>query len=693
MADEFYNLWEKAAKRRRSLFLFLVIIPAVLASLQMSVVLPNRENLWLESLLVGSFGLLFVWISFGFWTTVAGLWVVWRGYDRFGIKLPPAKKPSPKNVRTAILMPIYNEDIRRVSIGLETTYRSVQRAGQLDAFDFFILSDTNDPDKWVREEQAWAELCSRVNGHRRIFYRNRRPNLKRKSGNIADFCRRWGSQYRYMIVLDADSIMSGESLARMVAAMEVHPDVGILQTVPLSVNRETLLGRTQQFANHVYGPLLAAGISFWQLGDAQYWGHNAILRVEPFRQNCGLPRLSGSPPFGGEILSHDFVEAALMRRAGWSVWLAYDLPGSFEETPPTIIDELERDRRWCQGNFQHLRLLFMKGLFSAHRAVFLRGALNYGSALLWLMFMSLSTTIAMWDSFAVPNYFPGTHTLFPSWPVWHWGWGVTLLISTAVVLFLPKVLCLISILFKQRSSHFYGGAFRLTISVLLETVLSTLLAPVRMLFHSKFVLLTLLGQKISWEAQSREDRGIPWHTALKLHGSGVLAAAGIGIGVFLVSRSFLLWLLPVLMSLVLAPATAVYTSRVSIGRKFRKAGLLLIPEEIEPTPELIELNALLSGQREFEGSLFGQLNGFALAVVDPNVHALHLQLLRRERNLNTRVAARREGLTRKALEQGPHAVTKSEKKELLSDPVRLGALHRAVWKLSDPKKAKEWGLA
>lgn len=692
MSEQFYYLWEKAAGRRRLLFLALVIIPAGFASMQMWVVLPERENMWLAALLVGFFGLLFIWISLGFWTTVAGLWVMWRGCDRFAIQLAPVKKRFNQNVRTAILMPIYNEDIRRVSVGLETIYRSVERTGQLAAFDFFILSDTNDPDKWVMEEQAWSDLCSRVKGYRKIFYRNRRPNLKRKSGNIADFCRRWGHRYRYMIVLDADSIMSGESLIRMVATMEQHPDVGIVQTTPLLVNRETLLARTQQFANHTYGPLLAAGISYWQLGDAQYWGHNAIIRIEPFRKYCGLPRLSGAPPFGGDILSHDFVEAALMRRAGWSVWLAYDLPGSFEETPPTLIDELERDRRWCQGNFQHLRLVFMKGLFSAHRAVFLRGALNYGSALLWFLFMSLSTIVAVWDSFGVPNYFPQRHALFPAWPVWHWGWGITLLISTAVILFLPKLLCLLWIIVKQRNSRCYGGALRLTVSVLLESLLSTLLAPVRMLFHSKFVLLTLLGQKIGWEAQSREDRGIAWGTAIKMHGAGIFGALVIGVGVFQVSRSFLVWLLPVLISLIVAPATSVYTSRVSIGRKFRKNGLLMIPEEIAPPVELIELNARLRGGERRYAGVFENLHGFVRAVVDPTVNALHLALLRRERRLNATVIARRRALAHKVLDKGPLAATKAEKKELLSDPERLISLHRAVWQLSDPEKARWWGL-
>ena len=250
------------------------------------------------------------------------VWLVFlrfmRRYDRFIVA--PKSQNTPITVsdeaRTAILIPVYNEPVDRVFAGLYGVYRSVQQTGRLDLFDFFILSDTNNPDKWVEEEAAWHELCRSVGGHNRIYYRNRRVNIKRKSGNIADFCRRWGYNYRYMIVLDADSVMSGSTLLRMVAAMEEGPTIGILQTAPRSVNAKTLFARLQQFASHLYGPMFSAGLHFWQLGDSQYWGHNAIIRIEPFIKHCGLPKLSGNPPLGGEILSHDFVEAALMRRCG-----------------------------------------------------------------------------------------------------------------------------------------------------------------------------------------------------------------------------------------------------------------------------------------------------------------------------------------------------------------------------------------
>src|SRR4029077_4783329 len=253
---------------------------------------------------------------------------------------------------------------------------------------------------------AWMRWCREVDGARRIFYRRRRVRVRRKSGNVADFCRRWGAQYRYMIMLDADSVMAGTTLVRLVQMMERRPDAGMIQTAPTAVNRRSLFARVQQFSSRVYGPMFAAGLYYWQVGGGQYGGHNTILRVEPFMEHCALPRLPGKEPLGGEILSHDFVEAALMGRSGFTLWLAYDLPGSYEEVPSTLLEEMKRDRRWCQGNLQHLRLLFTEGLFGAHRMLFLNGALSYVSALLWLIFLVLSTVEAVLNVLAEPNYFP-----------------------------------------------------------------------------------------------------------------------------------------------------------------------------------------------------------------------------------------------------------------------------------------------
>ena len=267
------------------------------------------------------FGVLFAWISTGFWTALFGFFVLLFRYSGYRIIDPGSPLPDlPQGVRTAVLIPVYNEDPQSVGAGIAAMWRSLSATGLEGRFDLFVLSDTTDPDVWVREEAMWNELRGLPGMEGHLFYRRRPSNPKRKSGNIANFCRRWGRNYRYMIVLDADSVMAGETWVRMVDAMERNPRIGILQTPPKGVNRETLIARVQQFANSLYGPVFAAGQNFWQLGDAQYWGHNAIIRVEPFMRWCELPRLPGRGPLSGDILSHDFVESALIRRAGYEVW-------------------------------------------------------------------------------------------------------------------------------------------------------------------------------------------------------------------------------------------------------------------------------------------------------------------------------------------------------------------------------------
>ncbi|HET9764340.1 MAG TPA: glucans biosynthesis glucosyltransferase MdoH, partial [Casimicrobiaceae bacterium] len=351
--------WRKRATHRRLVLLVLIVAQTVIATDFMAQVLPYHGRQPVEIAILALFAVLFAWISAGFWTALAGFWLLARSYDRYAISHRMAGS-TPASIaddaRTAIVMPICNEDVPRVFAGLRATYESLAQTGALDRFDFFVLSDTANADTRVAELDAWLTLARAVDGFDRIFYRWRQHRIKRKSGNIADFCRRWGRKYRYMVVLDADSVMSGECLTSLVRIAEANPDAGIIQTAPRAAGRDTLYARVQQFATAVYGPLFTAGLHFWQFGESHYWGHNAIIRVAPFIRHCALGRLPGRGALSGEILSHDFVEAALMRRAGWAVWIAYDLPGSYEEMPPNLIDELARDRRWCQGNLMNFRL-------------------------------------------------------------------------------------------------------------------------------------------------------------------------------------------------------------------------------------------------------------------------------------------------------------------------------------------------
>lgn len=671
--------WLAAAAFRRTLLLVLVLAQTLAATFSMIAVLPYHGGGPLEIAIVALFVVLFGWVSAGFWTAMMGFVLLVIGHDRYAISASaPPDAPIPPAARTAVIMPICNENVARVFAGLRATFESLRDARALEHFDFFVLSDTNDADTRVAELRAWLDLARALGAFERLFYRWRRLRIKRKSGNVADFCRRWGSRYRYMVVLDADSVMSGECVARLVRLMEANADAGIIQTAPQAAGRDTLYARVQQFANRVYGPLYTAGLHFWQLGESHYWGHNAIIRVAPFIEHCALGRLPGRGAFAGEILSHDFVEAALMRRAGWGVWIAYDLPGSYEDMPPNLIDELKRDRRWAQGNIINSRLLLAEGLHPAHRAVFVTGVMAYLSAPLWFASLLLSTALLAVHTLVPPRYFTHPMQLFPLWPEWHPHWAIALAAVTAALLFVPKLLALP--LLWARGAHRYGGALRLALSVLAELIASALLAPIRMLFHTQFVASALGGWKIQWRSPAREDAETGWREALARHGWHTLLGCVWAAGVFRLNPDYLWWLAPIVAALMLSIPLSVYSSRVSLGRRARKARWFLIPEETWPPKELRRMRAAFRLARR-------ALPGFREAVVDPVTNALVCASGSARTRLSTSASAERLALLERALKNGPEALDSRQKLALVVDPVALSRLHFRVWSSADAHPA------
>jgi membrane glycosyltransferase len=562
--------------------------------------------------------------------------------------------------------------VPRVFAGLRATYDSLSRTDEGSQFDFFVLSDSSDPNTRVAELAAWRALCLAV-GFEHVFYRWRRHRIKRKSGNIADFCRRWGRNYRYMVVMDADSVMSGECLTRLVRLMEANPGAGIIQTAPRAAGRATMYARVQQFANRAYGPLFTAGLHFWQLGESHYWGHNAIIRVAPFMRYCGLRRLPGRGSLSGEILSHDFVEAALMRRAGWAVWIAYDLAGSYEEMPPNLVDELKRDRRWCQGNLMNFRLFMMKGLHVAHRAVFMSGVMAYLSALIWFAFLLLSTVLLAVHTLTAPKYFLRPYQLFPLWPEWHPEWAISLFGATAALLFLPKIFAMLVV--AVRGAGRFGGAVRLFFSVVGEMLLSALLAPVRMLFHTRFVLLAFLGLRLQWKSPPRQDAETTWRESIARHGPHTLLGMLWAGGVYWLNPSFVWWLLPVAGALIVSIPVSVYTSRVAVGRRLRSAGLFVIPEELHPPVEI--RTAVMTIDRA------APTPGFVDAVVDPTLNALICATGAPHARDSQGSRQERVQLVRVALFGGPDALGDAQKMRLIDDPDALAELHTEIWTAAD----------
>jgi membrane glycosyltransferase len=563
--------WQHAAKRRRAVLVALTMLSTVFATTLFADMQPDYDSAWLEYGQIALFGLLSAWVVTGFMTALMGFYVTLRG-DKYALTARSvAHDPLDATARTAIIMPICNEDVRTVFAGLRATCESVAATGHAAAFDVFVLSDSNDPAIQQAERAAWEELRTQLAAQAgqpliEVYYRLRQRRTHRKAGNVADFCRRWGKDYRYMIVLDADSVMSGDCLVNMVKLMEANPRAGIIQTATQAIGHVTLHARAQQFASRMTGRLFTLGMQFWQLGESHYWGHNAILRIEPFMQHCALAPIAGSGGMSGGILSHDFVEAALMRRAGYHVWLASDLVGSYEQQPPDLLAELQRDRRWCQGNLQNSRLIAEPGIHPVHRAMFGTGAMSYLSAPLWLCFLTLGTALWLSGSHIMTDWM-----LVPAELVALWVW-------TLSMLFLPRVLGIAAVLIKGEAAAF-GGRFSLLRSAALETMIALLQAPIRMLAHSLFVLAALTGLKLDWKSPPREAAAVPWRDALMRFApmSGIIALLALGIAA--IDARALVWLLPVGLPLLLAIPMTVLTSRVGVGRSMRARKYLLIPEE------------------------------------------------------------------------------------------------------------------
>jgi len=563
--------WQHAAQRRRAVFILLTVISTALATRLFTDMQPDYENAWLQYGQATLFALLSAWVVTGFMTAMMGFYVMLRG-DAHSLSSKKVQHHTlDATTRTAIIMPICNEEVRTVFAGLRATCESIALTSHVRAFDVFVLSDSNDPAIQKAERAAWEDLRAQLASSTgqpqlEVYYRLRKRRSDRKAGNVADFCRRWGKDYRYMVVLDADSVMSGDCLVSMVKLMEANPKAGIIQTATQAIGHVTLHARAQQFASRVTGRLFTLGMQFWQMGESHYWGHNAIIRIEPFMQHCALARIAGTGGMSGSIMSHDFVEAALMRRAGFHVWLVADLVGSYEQQPPDLLAELQRDRRWCQGNLQNARLIAEPGIHPVHRSMFGTGTMAYLSAPLWLCFLTLGTALWLSGAPMVADW-----TVLPGELVSLWSW-------TLCMLFLPRILGIAAILINRQQASF-GGTGSLLASAVLETLIAMLQAPIRMLAHSLFVVVALTGLKLEWKSPPREAVAVPWRFALAQLApmSGVVVLLALGIA--MIDARALVWLLPVGLPLLLAIPMTVITSRIGIGKAMRAQNFLLIPEE------------------------------------------------------------------------------------------------------------------
>jgi membrane glycosyltransferase len=631
---------------------------------EMYLVLSVAEMIPLEWVLLGLFVVNLAWIAFAFASASVGLLVVLARRDRTGDAKPPTS-------RVAILFPVYNEDARQVFATVEAVARAMaQRAP--GSFECFVLADTNTPEAALEEEAAFAALKRREPTGCPVFYRRRTINHERKSGNVADFVTRWGGRYDHMIVFDADSYMEADTLLALVARMEADPEAGLIQTIPRLVQGQSLFARAQQFAAALYGPVLGSGVAWWAQNEGNFWGHNAIIRVRAFADAAGLPVLPGKAPFGGTIMSHDFIEAALLRKAGWKVVIAADLEGSYEECPPSIVDLTIRDRRWCQGNLQHLGVLFRTRFMSwTNRLHLAIGVMSYLAAPLWMLLILVGMALSLQAQFLRPDYFGDGVSLFPRWPVIDSARAYRLFGITMGILFAPKLYGLIHAVSNPRWRR-RVGVVRSFFGVLAETVISVLIAPILLAAQTGAVLSILLGRDAGWSPQRRTAGGYSLGQLVRVHIKTTILGIVLLGAAFAISPVFAAWLSPAALGMVLAPVLSWVTGSAAAGQAFRKAGLLLTPEELR-TPDCVEKSRQIASSNAYE------VPALAAIIADPRARRErtpfvdpHWALGEGEVHPPLAIAsakAARYGLTGDSL----HHLDKAERMALLNDPAALEA--------------------
>ncbi|WP_425100740.1 glucans biosynthesis glucosyltransferase MdoH [Tropicibacter sp. S64] len=499
------------------------------------------------------------WLAWGAALALAGIWPR---------KAPVSAAGPVSGAATVVLVPICNEDPVATFARIAAMDRSIRDAEL--ALDIVILSDSRAAQAQAAEQAAFRMLIAETQGAARIFYRNRTENRGRKAGNVEDFIRRSGGGYDYAVTLDADSLMSGDALRRMIARMDADPRLGLLQTLPQIVGSRSVFARAMQFAAAFHGPVFTRGLERMQGATGPYWGHNAIIRVRAFAQSCGLPELRGKPPFGGHILSHDYVEAALLARGGWRVEADSTIVGSYEEGPENVLSYAKRDRRWCQGNLQHLRLLPAPGLAMWSRFVFVQGIFAYLVSLLWALFLissALGTVLA-----PEPDYFPDPYQLFPVFPSDRSREITALALGIVGLLVMPKLAIWVKSALTGRARAF-GGAGRSLLSVVCEVLLTSALAPIMLMYQTRAVLQVLSGQDGGWPANARGEGALSLAEAARASGwivvTGVLALAATG----RFAPELLVWLLPVTVPMIAAPLLISWSSQ-PVG-----PGVFQVPED------------------------------------------------------------------------------------------------------------------
>jgi membrane glycosyltransferase len=519
------------------------------------------------------------WAVLGFWNSVIGLSLLHGVRNPMREVAPFADLPDPAmpvTLKTAIFMTLRNEDPKRAFRRLRLVKETVDATGFGDRFAYFLLSDTNNPDVGAEEEQLFAGWKAEAGENAQLFYRRRTDNKGFKAGNVRDFLDNWGGNYDLMLPLDADSLMDGETIVGQVRIMQANPKLGILQSLVVGMPSQSLFARVFQFGMRQGMRSYTMGQAWWVGDCGPFWGHNAMARIAPFRDHCELPVLPGPPPFGGHILSHDQVEATFMRRAGYEVRVMPEEGGSWEENPPTILEFMKRNTRWCQGNLQYFKLLRTPGLYPVSRFQLIWAILMFLGIPAWTLMLPLAA-LKPFDGESLAN-FPAASAL-------------TLYIGFTIMNLMPKIAGLIDIMLTQGGTKRYGGTPKFLFAGLSEIVFAWVLGASDTFRTTIFMIGLLLGKSVVWGGQARDAHGVPWDIAVSnLWPQTVFGFVVVGL-MAATSVQFALWSLPLTLGFLIAIPFAVWSAEPKFGAMAVARGLYAIPEEIDTPPIVARLRA------------------------------------------------------------------------------------------------------
>ncbi|MEQ8393892.1 glucans biosynthesis glucosyltransferase MdoH [Thalassobaculum sp.] len=541
-----------------------------------------------DALILAMYGGTLPWVVIGLWNAVIGVALIYlrRDWLQSVVQLQGLEDTSsPITTRTAIVMPVFNEDPERVFKHLRAVEASLGRSGLAEAFELFLLSDSNVPAIFEEEERRFEQWRLTSPHPERLHYRRRLENARQKVGNLESFCDSWGGAFDHMLVLDADSLMSGDAILRLVRLMQHNPRLGILQTLVVGLPAASAFARVFQFGMRHGMRTYTTGSAWWQGDSGPYWGHNAILRLAPFIQHCRLPRLPGEGPLGGEILSHDQVEAALMRAAGYEVRVLPIEGGSYEENPPTLPDFIKRDLRWCQGNIQYFRLISWKIWRPLGRLQLALAILMYLSPVMWMGFL-LTGLLRM----VAVTLFPETNFAFMEavWERANSSEGMALFATMMTIVFAPKIFGVLDVMLSAAKRRRYGGGGRMMLGTVVELLFGVLLSPVIAVAQTVFVIGLMFGKRVQWNVQARDLRTVAWGRAVRGLWVQTLCGAVFAGALWAWAPGALPWATPLLAAWLLAVPFAVLTSDAGLGRWLRRIGLCAVPEELDPTVEVAE---------------------------------------------------------------------------------------------------------